>query len=92
VEQFIHRKNLEHYRRLLAAPDQKSLSWRVVTRGFDENRAGACGCIAPGVGGDVATNPAHRLMTKAPGGDLGSEKIPQPGEFYNMRRRQNRAD
>ena len=23
MEQFIHRKNLEHYRRLLAAPDQK---------------------------------------------------------------------
>jgi hypothetical protein len=23
VEQFIHRQNLEHYRRLLAAPDQK---------------------------------------------------------------------
>ena len=49
MEQFIHRKNLEHYRRLLAAPDQKSLSWRVVTRGFDENRAGARAGIAPGV-------------------------------------------
>jgi len=23
VEQFIHRQNLEHYRKLLAAPDQK---------------------------------------------------------------------
>ena len=23
MEQFIHRQNLEHYRRLLAAPDQK---------------------------------------------------------------------
>ena len=31
-------------------------------------------------------------MTKAPGEELGSEKIAQPGEFDNMRRRQNRAD
>ena len=53
MEQFIHRQNLGRYSRLRAAPDQKSLSWRVVTRGFDENRASACARIAPSVGGDV---------------------------------------
>ena len=53
MEQFIHRQNLGHYRRLLADPDEKSLSWRVVTRGFDDHRPGAGGCISQGVGGYV---------------------------------------
>jgi hypothetical protein len=31
------------------------------------------------------------LMTKSQGGNLSSEKIPQTGEFNNMRCRENRA-
>jgi hypothetical protein len=61
VEQFIHRQNLGRYSRLRAAPDQKSLSWRVVTRGFDENRAGARGGVAPGVGSYVVDGVGRHL-------------------------------
>jgi hypothetical protein len=34
----------------------------------------------------------HYTLCVKPGGNLGLEKITQPGELNNMRRRQNRAD
>ena len=79
VEQFVHRQNLEHYRRLLADPDEKSLSWRVVTRGFDDHRPCARAGVAPGVCGDVVDGVGRCL--RCVDDDVAHERAVESGDI-----------
>jgi hypothetical protein len=57
--------------------------------------AGVGGGVAPGVDGDVVDGVGCHLRgvdDEKPQSAIDLEKIPQPGEFHNMRRRQNRAN